>query len=257
MPIEKGLLTLAFFWNSSTSTLNKSRNSCDIFIILVMVVHWSQLNLEYKIKLNSVRFIKEIYKGFKIDAVTRFQTCNLNHSCRWYKYTGKTTYSQAHRQSRFPPGVQTQVLSPNYWCSPFCWSNETKMHLLFYIKHRKRMHQVVFGSLRVSTRFPNYFDKLFKLECLSSIRKFGYLFWSFNCLLWILHLVLRLGRAARSTIICANTYGKYEVHNYNLPGLFTCTGFNCKFNPVPALSGICCCGSIPICEGLLAGLSEF
>jgi len=50
--------------------LNKSRNSCDIFIILVMVDIEGQLNLKCKIKHNSIGFIKEIYKRFKIYPIT-------------------------------------------------------------------------------------------------------------------------------------------------------------------------------------------
>jgi hypothetical protein len=93
--LENGILvilTLAFFWNSSTSILNKSRSSFDI-LYYILDEKWlkflvrkfkrkrrcSIVNIYLSLTL-SISKIKEIYKLFKIYTVTRLKTCDFNHS---------------------------------------------------------------------------------------------------------------------------------------------------------------------------------
>jgi hypothetical protein len=70
--------------------LNKSRNSWDIFIILVIEAGRNKLIESNNLKAKSVGFIKEIYKRFKIDSVAWFQTRDLYHCCRKLQLTKLT-----------------------------------------------------------------------------------------------------------------------------------------------------------------------
>ena len=150
----------------------------------------------------SVYFIKEIDKCFKIYAITWLQTCNLYHSYNNLvvnKLTRKLVVSHGLTK-KFKH--EFEVLAIYVTLSE---RSQKCYNLLFNVKHRKSVNQIIFSALWICTRFSYNLNKLLKFKCLFSVWKSRHLFRCINYLLWILRLVLRLSCATSSTIICFHT----------------------------------------------------